>query len=556
MRKAENFVEKAIAVYGDKFDFSKTEYINQRTKVCVICPKHGEFWTNPSDFLRGHACPYCANEKRGREVIDTKTFIEKARKIHGDKYDYSKVVYRNSAKGVTIICPEHGEFTMTPNCHINMKNGCPKCAGRRLNTKDWIERFRSVHGDKYDYSNVTYVDNSTKVCIICPEHGEFWQTPAKHYSNKQGCPICGKRKIGEVRKITKEEYIEKARKVHGDKYDYSKIEYDNLHSKITIICPKHGEFQQLAYDHTNGHGCPVCANLYSSKENEIYDFLANKLGEENVIQHDRIILGGRKELDIYVPSLKLAIEYNGLYWHSEATGKDRWYHYDKMKACEAKGIRLIEIFEDEYLNHKDIVINKLLHLIGKDNDKEKIGARKCMVKQIENKEAEAFLEKYHIQGYGKATICYGAFFNEELIGVMTFIKWKEGEYELNRFATDYNYICQGIGGKLFKAFVRNNNPDYVKSFADRRWSSEVKGNIYEKIGFEKEEEEDPDYCYLSLTKPDERIHKFNMRKQALSKKYDLSMEMTEKEMTEELGYTKIWNCGLIKYSWRKKEKQE
>lgn len=555
MRKVENFVERAIAVYGDKYDFSKTEYINSRTKVCVICPKHGEFWTNPKDFLYGHGCPYCANEKRGREVIDGKTFIEKARKIHGDKYDYSKVVYRNAMEAVTIICPEHGEFSMAPNNHINRGDGCPKCAGRGLNTEEWIERFKSVHGDKYDYSKVEYVDNSSKVCIICPEHGEFWQTPSKHYSNKQGCPICGKRKNGEAHRITKEKYIEKARKVHGDKYDYSKIEYDNLHSKITIICPKHGEFQQLAYDHTNGHGCPVCANLYSSKENEIYEFLVKELGDESVIQHDRIILGGRKELDIYVPSLKLAIEYNGLYWHSEATGKDRWYHYDKMKACEAKGIRLIEIFEDEYLNHKDIVINKLLHLIGKDSNKEKIGARKCKVKKIENKEAEVFLDKYHIQGYGKATICYGAFFNDKLIGVMTFVKWKDGEYELNRFATDYNYICQGVGGKLFKAFVKENNPDYVKSFADRRWSSEVTGNIYEKIGFEKEEEEEPDYCYLSLIKPDERIHKFNMRKQTLSKKYDLPMEMTENEMAKELGYTKIWNCGLIKYCW-KKEKQE
>lgn len=555
MRKVENFVERAIAVYGDRFDFSKTEYINSRTKVCVICPKHGEFWTNPKDFLYGHTCPYCANEKRGREVIDTRTFIEKARKIHGDKYDYSKVDYKNAMDSVIIICPVHGEFVMMPNNHINQKQGCPKCAGRKLNNEEWIDRFKSVHGNKYDYSKVKFIDNEAKVCIMCPEHGEFWQSPSKHYNAKQGCPKCGKRKCENAQKITKEEYIEKARKVHGGKYDYSKIEYDNSHSKITIICPKHGEFQQLAYDHTNGHGCPVCANLYSSKENEIYDFLAKELGEENVIQHDRIILGGRKELDIYVPSLKLAIEYNGLYWHSEATGKDKWYHYDKMKACEDKGIRLIEIFEDEYLNHKDIVINKLLHLIGKENNKEKIGGRKCTVRRIENKEAEIFLEKYHIQGYGKATICYGAFFNEKLIGAMTFIKWKDGEYELNRFATDYNYVCQGIGGKLFNTFVDENNPDYVKSFADRRWSSEVSGNIYEKIGFEKEEEEEPDYCYLSLIKPDERIHKFNMRKQTLSKKYDLPMEMSENEMVEELGYTKIWNCGLIKYSWRK-EKQE
>lgn len=551
MRKIENFIERATKVHNGKYDYSEVNYVNTKTKVCIICPEHGKFWQNPGDHLRGHGCPACA----GREVRDLDSFIKKARSIYGNKYDYSKTVYKNSMDKVIVTCPIHGDFLVSPNCHINMNTGCPKCNGRHLTTEDWIERFRLVHGDKYDYSKVKVINNEAKVCIICPEHGKFWKSPAKHYNGKQGCPVCSKKNKGLKTRLTQDEYVKKANEVHQCKYDYSVTSYVKMQNKVKIICPKHGEFEQLAYDHVNGHGCPVCANLSSNGEKEIYDFLVGELGEDEVIRHDRIVLGGRKEIDIYIPRLKVGIEYNGLYWHSEARNKDKYYHYDKTEECEKRGIRLIEIFEDEYINQKDIVLSKIRHLIGKDGGKKKASGRKSVVRKIMVDEARGFLDKYHIQGYGRSTVRYGAYFNNELVGVMTFVREKGDDWELNRFATDYNYICQGIGGKLFKSFVKEYDPDIVKSFADRRWSTGIRQNIYERLGFAMDKKVQPDYRYLDLSKPSERIHKFNMRKKSLSKKYGLPLTMTESEMTERLGFVKIWDCGLLRYMW-KKERQE
>lgn len=204
-------------------------------------------------------------------------FIEKARKIHGNKYDYSKVVYVNNKKEVIIICPEHGEFLQRSNNHLSGQ-GCPKCkaekSSRRLTYEDFISKAKKIHGDKYDYSKVVYVNNSTPVIIICPRHGEFLQRPNGHLSG-QGCPKCAcdrnksvnrKDKCRGVRKnYTTEIFIEEARKVHREKYDYSKVEYINMNTPVIIICPKHGEFLQKPYYHLHSNGCPKCGKEKSDK---------------------------------------------------------------------------------------------------------------------------------------------------------------------------------------------------------------------------------------------------------------------------------------------------
>ena len=186
-------------------------------------------------------------------------FIEKAKKVHGDKYDYSKVEYINARKKVCIICPEHGEFYVSPTNHCSAQNkcGCPKCFGKVFDIKDFINKAQKIHGDKYDYSKVEYKNATTKVCIICPEHGEFWQTPNKHLSGR-GCPTCGKENRAKKRKKSAEKFITDAKQVHGDKYDYSKVEYVNNNTKVCIICPEHGEFWQTPGNHLRGKGCPAC----------------------------------------------------------------------------------------------------------------------------------------------------------------------------------------------------------------------------------------------------------------------------------------------------------
>lgn len=194
------------------------------------------------------------------KYLTQEMFLARARKAHGDKYDYSKVVYQGKDKKVLIICPEHGEFLQEANSHMRGA-GCPVCGAEnrvksRPNTRkttDWfIEKARRVHGDKYDYSKSVYVNWETKVCITCPVHGDFYMRPGHHFEG-QGCSYCTSRHTH----LT--EFIDKAHEKHGDKYDYSKVSFENISQKICIICPEHGEFYQRATSHLCGYGCPICA---------------------------------------------------------------------------------------------------------------------------------------------------------------------------------------------------------------------------------------------------------------------------------------------------------
>ena len=248
----EEFIAKAKKVHGDKYDYSKVIYESAVKKVCIICPVHGEFWQTPNSHLSGGGCLKCATKQT---IFTTEQFIAKAREVHGDKYDYSKVKYVSGNQKVCIICPEHGEFWQRPYNHLKGQ-GCHKCVGRGLSRDDVILKFRKLHGDKYDYSKVDFGDKvklTKKVCIICPEHGEFWQTVQLHLMG------CGCQKCAKVYKMTNEEFIAKAREVHGDKYDYSKTVYKDSETKVCIICPEHGEFWKTPYDHLKGQGCMRCA---------------------------------------------------------------------------------------------------------------------------------------------------------------------------------------------------------------------------------------------------------------------------------------------------------
>lgn len=194
------------------------------------------------------------------EVFNTAKFIERAKEKHGDKYDYSKVVYKNFQTKVLIICPEHGEFTQTPAQHIHYGTRCPKCGFAIKNKKisldndKFVAKSKKKHGDKYDYSKVNYIDHATKVLIICPIHGEFEQTPASHVRG-WGCIKCG----GNAKSNT-EEFVAKAKLKHGDdRYDYSKVIYTGANDKVIIICKTHSEFEQRAGNHLHGKGCPVCS---------------------------------------------------------------------------------------------------------------------------------------------------------------------------------------------------------------------------------------------------------------------------------------------------------
>ena len=187
--KTLKFITKAQAKHGDKYEYSEVNYIGAKDKIRILCKIHGVFEQTPTNHLSGYGCNLCANNKR----IDTAEFIKRAKAVHGERYDYSKSVYVNADTPLIVICAKHGEFTPRPDFHINRKTGCPLCnGGSKGNTVNFIEECKKIHGDKYDYSKVLYKNNRTPVIIICSKHGEFYQIPYCHSisTKRHGCPHC------------------------------------------------------------------------------------------------------------------------------------------------------------------------------------------------------------------------------------------------------------------------------------------------------------------------------------------------------------------------------
>lgn len=248
------FVKKAKAIHGDKYNYDEIEYKNNKTNIRINCPIHGDFYQTPGNHTHKtnpQGCPECG----GRKNWTQEKFIEKAKEIHGDKYNYDNVNFINTLRKVKISCPKHGDFPQMPNKHLNGQ-GCPECAPNfKDSTSSFIRKAIEIHGDKYNYEKVKYTGNHKKVIISCPNHGDFEQTPANHTHklNPQGCPKCSGRYP-----LNTKDFILRANEKHDFYYDYSKVVYESMISKVKIICPFHGEFEQQASVHLNGSGCQRC----------------------------------------------------------------------------------------------------------------------------------------------------------------------------------------------------------------------------------------------------------------------------------------------------------
>ena len=256
-----DFIRRAREVHGGKYDYSKTVYVAAIKDVTIICPTHGEFQQRPSNHLTGRGCHECG----GNKPLTVAKFIERANAKHGQRYDYSEVNFKNVEDKATIICPEHGPFEQRVMTHLKGFN-CPRCgresvAGKLGHSLErFIEDAKKAHGDKYDYSEVEYKNALSKVKINCPVHGAFHQTPSSHVRGI-ACSKCSDLIAADKRRLSTEEFIARAREVHGDKYDYSRADYVTSHGKVEIICPEHGSFWQSPATHTMGNkaGCPGCA---------------------------------------------------------------------------------------------------------------------------------------------------------------------------------------------------------------------------------------------------------------------------------------------------------
>jgi hypothetical protein len=547
-----NFVAKALAMGLTSEEVENCGFTGMKDKIKRVCTIHGEYYTQAKAFIhRGDGCPACGHEITASKKTKTvEQVIEGFRSTHGNRYDYSKVVYVKGRDKVEIICRDHGSFWQAPETHTQGV-GCPICGAlkasstRMFTTAEFIIKAQQCQVDyNIDYTNFRYNGWKVEHEFICKLHGSFYKTPENHIKGA-GCPECGIKSRKDSR-VSGGDILNRFLKAHGDVYGYPEpLEGVKIKDKITIVCPIHGEFLKVVGKHAEGQGCPKCSCIGSKGERDLYIYVKD-LGV-GVRGNDRKVLGGR-ELDIYVKSHKLAIEYNGLFWHSEANERGRFHLQEKYVECRALGISLLHVMESD----NPTVIKKLIaSRLGYDD--ETIGARKCSV--VVGTDARDLYNNNHVQGNVAGCVVYSLYYRGQMVAAMSFSslssirgqKKDDRLWELRRFAT----VCKVPGGasKLLKAFL-NNNPqcEEIISYSDNRLFS---GGMYGKLGFELVSESGPDYKY---TKNGALLPKGLFKRSCLVKMkgFDFRPEETELENCKRNGWWRVWDCGKKKWSLKVK----
>lgn len=347
------FIHRAKKIFPN-YDFNSSYYVNNKTKLNVVCPEHGKFEIRPDCLLNGTGCPSCGGTKKSTTI----DFIKKAKYVHNNFFSYEKCNYTGSNNKVIVTCPIHGDFEVKANNHLNGCN-CKKCqkdkidhiitklkntnsSTKKLNTEEFIKKGKKIHNDKYKYDKCKYVKSNIKVIITCPLHGDFEITP-NHFLAKRGCPKCA----GNHR-MTTFDFVEKLKKIRGTKFCYDKIVYKGTHKQITLTCPIHGDFTNTPANLLKGQGCPYCSE--SKTENEINNFLMSQgVTFERQKQFEWLQDKRKLSLDFYLPHFNVAIECQGIQHFNEvkffggakALNENKKRDEIKLKLCNEYGIKIL-----------------------------------------------------------------------------------------------------------------------------------------------------------------------------------------------------------------------
>ena len=506
-----SFKTRMYWILNDIFDFPKCEvcgkpiYKNVNTLQFGYATRKDALWT---------CCEKCKN----------KAIRDKAKETNLKKYGAE-----NPFAAKEIIA----KIKQTNIQRYGIENGGNTNDGRKRAKQTLISRF----GKEGLKSQI--ILERKKATSIKKYGAEFYQQTSEYKKNIQ------KRNLNRFLKILLQD--NEIQLLISDEYKNANSIHDIYDLKFHCLCKKCGkEFigkinLNNFYKHNTFSSCPTCHPSASSSfyEKELSQFIKS-------IYNNDIICNSRKvispyELDIYIPNKKLAIEYDGLYWHSTESDINKNYHLMKTEKCEKQGIQLIHVFENEWLSKQDIVKSRLKNLLG-IYDKT-VFARKCEVKEVDSKTSKAFQDENHIQGAVNAKVNVGLYYDNELISLMTFGKTrfsKKYEWEMLRFCNKLGYHIPGAAGKLLKHFEKTYNPKSLVSYADRRWST---GKLYKALGFTLDHISAPNYWYWKSLKLESRIkYQKHKLKNVLA---NYNPNISEIENMHNNGYRVIYDCGNL-----------
>jgi hypothetical protein len=544
-----DFVSKMHLLHASAYTYPEQPdpWVGFKTRMLVVCPIHGEFRPLASNHASGTGCPGCS---KGAKFMPEAEFIRKAREARGPRLDLSNLGYAGASKGtVNVVCSVHGPMKMRAKSLLLKGVGCTYCGNEKSQERKseivpesvWLSRAIEKHDGLYEYLDIWY-DQEARLRILCKEHGEFVQSAKAHCSG-QGCPTCGLSKRLGRNARPRSEWQEKFRQVYGDTYEYPE-EQPRLKKLTVAVCKEHGEFQRYTSDLARGYGCPTCHNRSSIPQKELEVF-CQSLGVPFVSNHK---FAGRKELDLFFPSLNLGVEFDGCYWHSDAQS-DRLNLARKSRLAVANGIRVIHIFEDEWANSRGPVEVMLRHAVGAS---ERTQARKCDLVEVSSTEASLFHKNNHVQGSAPGQLLsMGLKFKGELVMVMTFTalnsvrrERQAGVVELRRMSSSMSVV--GGASRLFKACVSVLKPAEVVSYSDSR---AFEGKVYPILGFSLGGAVRPDYYYVRSGSPI-RHRKSNFTRTRLSSDPRFDPALSEAANMRAMGWNRIYDCGKLRWVWK------
>lgn len=476
-------------------------------------------------------------------------FIDQSKEIHGDKYDYSMVVYKNDSTKVDLICNTHGVFSIRPGAHLKQQQGCKQCGYETLSKNNsmshetFMERIEEMYGDKYEILS-PYQGAHEYIDVRCKVHDSIYQVKPYLILSGRECRQCGlEKRSKKVVENSSDAFIDACLAVHGHTYDLSAIEYKGSKEPIRVICYEHGDFYPTPNNFVDKKsGCPKCANNGTSViESRLISALETYVNPSSITHRHKIYKGDDlreyKEIDVLVGNV--AVEINGVYWHSD---KFKESHSDVHDIIVKNGYKPFIVTDMELEYNFNLCLSMILNRMGLHH--ERIYARKCELRELNTSETNLFIQANHLQGSTKTYYkSYGLIHNENIVSLMTFGKprfSKKADWELLRFCSKKHVNVVGGASRLLAAF-RKENIGSIISYANRRWST---GDLYDKMGFKHVDTSPPSYDWWHPN--GRKVSRYQSMKHKLSKvigEHRFDANLTEVENMRSAGYFRVFDAG-------------